>query len=94
MGGCEDEYSRHGDSANKTTSDKIKMQVIGRLIRLHNHSSFLNLSKENSMSGVFTKYYIRNEKNNNEPIVKTKHGKYDTDDNLKSIRYAAQKVKC
>jgi hypothetical protein len=44
MGGCEDEYSRRSDSANKTTSDTIEMQVIGRLIRLHNHSSFLNLS--------------------------------------------------
>ena len=44
MGGCEDEYSRRSDSANKTTSDTIAMQVIGRLIRLHNHSSFLNLS--------------------------------------------------
>jgi len=44
MGGCEDEYSRRSDSANKTTSDTIKMQVIGWLIRPHNHSLFLNLS--------------------------------------------------
>lgn len=47
MGGCEDEYSRRSDSANKTTSDTIEMQAIGRLIRLHNHSSFLNFSIKN-----------------------------------------------
>jgi hypothetical protein len=44
IGGWEDEYSRRSDSANKATSDTIKIQVIGRLIHLHNHSSFLNLS--------------------------------------------------
>jgi hypothetical protein len=94
MGGCEDEYSRCSDSANKTTSGKIKMQVIGRLNRLHSHSSFLNLSNENGMSGVFTKYYTRNEKSNNKPLVNTKNAKYDTEDNLKATIYAAQKVKC
>ena len=74
MGGCEDEYSRRSDSANKTTSATIKMQVIGRLIRLHNHSSFRNLSNENGMSGLVTKYYIRNEKkkNNNKTCYNNK----------------------
>jgi hypothetical protein len=47
------------------------MQVIGRLIRFHNHSSFLSLSTANGTSGV-----SRNEKNNNnKPVVKTKKWK-------------------
>jgi len=46
------------------------------------------------MSGVVTKYNTRNEKNNNEPVVNTKSGIYDTEDSLEPIRYAAQKVQC